>query len=427
MARIVFITSRYLPSPDANGICVHQIIEQLKSEGHKIICICSQEEGQTKIEQIGDVEIIRVKRSYFAYLLDKSRDKGNKNMFVLFLLLIRRVRLFLSIPIFPNIEPARSRKILKLVESKVKENSIDCIIGVFRPFEGVNVAQKIKKTYPEIVCGAYYLDLLKGATIPKIFPVSLYNVLCDKSELKAFKNLDFVMMAESGKKIYSTPYFDRVLGKIHYINFPLFRDISNESYSNITYDEEYFNIVYAGYLDSGYRNPRYIFEVIKNLIEDGIKVKMHIYGRNNCMNIINEFCQEHPNHFYYYGAVESDKAKGAILAADAVLNVSNKNDSIVPSKIFEIFSSCRPIISVISNPNDPSLTYLNQYPCSHIVNEYDGKVKNDEVKLLSFIGKSKSSNITFKEIEPLFFSSTPVATTKIIEKYLGEVMEVQDD
>ena len=426
MAKLAFITSRYLPMPDANGICVQQIVNQLKNEGHEIIVICSQEEGQLKIEQIDGVRIIRVKNSWFANLLERNKNNSRKKILMISVMIIRRIRLLLSGFIFPNVDPLRSKRIYNIVKSEINGGSIDCIIGVFRPFEGISVAQKIKKEYPEIICGAYYLDVLRGATISKTFPVEIYNKLCDSKEVRIFRKLDFVLMAESSKLIYNLPYFNSVREKINYINFPLFSNKLAEPYLKQDYDCEYYNLVYAGYLDYRYRNPRFIFELIKNIIKSGLKVRLHIYGRNNCLNMINEFCLLYPNNFYYYGEVDRNKAKGALLSADAVLNISNVNKNIVPSKIFEIFSFCKPIISVISNPNDSSLEYLKKYPCSHLVNEYNGELKKETIKLIDFIINSKNIVVNYEDINHLFFSSKPVATTRIINEYLIK-KEVKDE
>jgi len=420
MANIIFITSKYWPSPDANGICVQQIVNQLKSEGHQIICICVQEDGQLKHEFFEGVEIFRVKKTLYSIMLEKERESGKKSFYMTLLTLLRRILSLVFIPIFPNTEPYRTRKIYRIVESIAHEKPIDCVIGVFRPFEGVAVAQRIKKKYPKITCGGYYLDIMKGATIPNIFPKKMYSKLCDGRELKIFNSLDFILMAEAGKIIYEKPYFKSVKEKINYINFPVFRNIGKEVQQRIDYDKEYYNIVYAGYLDRTYRNPTFIFKVIQNLYKKGCKIKLHLYGRNNCIDIINEYCQNNSDNFYYYGTVDSDKAKEAILSADAVLNISNKTANIVPSKIFELCSSCKPIINVVTNADDVSLEHFSYYPIVCFVEEYKGDIEKETEKLLDFLDHSKDCYLSYDEIEPLYYSSTPIATTKIINKCIFE-------
>jgi hypothetical protein len=420
MANIIFITSKYMPSPDANGICVAQIIKQLQREGHHLICICTQEGTQRKYEVCEGVEIYRVEKPFYANQLEKQRYSIKKNLYMQVLTFLRRIRSFILLPIFPNTEPCRARKIYRLVESIIKEKPIHCVIGVFRPFEGVAVALKIKKIYPDIICGGYYLDIMKGATISKLFPQRMYFKLCDKRELKIYNSLDFVLMAEAGKKIYKFPYFKKVEKKIRYINFPVFRDIGEETHQKIAFDEEYYNIVYAGYLDINYRNPAFFFNVIKIVCTKGYKIRLHLYGKNNCNDLINHYCRDNPDIFHYYGTVDSNKAKSAILSADAVLNISNKTDNIVPSKVFELCSSCKPIINVVTNPNDASLQYFALYPSVCFINEYNENTEKEAKKLISFLADNKNCDICFDEIEPLYYSSTPIATTSIINEYLNK-------
>lgn len=420
MSNIIFITSKYWPSPDANGICVQQIVKQLKSEGHQIICICVKEDGQLKHDFFEGIEIFRVKKTLYATMIEKEKETGKKSIAMILLTLLRRILSLAFLPIFPNTEPYRTRKIYRAVELIVQQKSIDCVIGVFRPFEGVAVAQKIRRKYPKIICGGYYLDIMKGANIPKIFPKKMYSKLCDVRELKIFNSLDFILMAEAGKIIYEKPYFKSVKEKINYINFPVFRNIGNEIHQRIEYDKKYYNIVYAGYLDRTYRNPTFIFKVIQNLNKKGCKIKLHLYGRNNCIDIINEYIQNNPDNFCYYGTVDSDKAKEAILSADAVLNISNKTNSIVPSKVFELFSSCKPIINVVTNPCDVSLDYFNYYPTVSIIEEYKGDIEMEMKKLWDFLYLSKNCTISYDEIESLYYSSTPTATINIINKCIHD-------
>ncbi len=419
MANILFVTSKYLPHPSANGICVEQIIKQLQREGHSISCICVREKGQLEFEMYQGVEIFRVEKTFFARQLDKNRENVKEIFMMQILTIFRRIRSFLLLPIFPNTEPLRARRIYKIIESIINEKPIHCIIGVFRPFEGVDVALKIKKKHPKIICGGYYLDIMKGATISKLMPQSLYSILCDRREIKIFNGLDFVLMAEAGRKIYESTYFRQVRKKIHYINFPLFRNIREEINQLIKYDKEYYNIVYAGYLDINYRNPAFFLGMISFLCTKGYKIKIHIYGSNNCNDIISDYCHKYPRSFCYHGTVDSDEAKCAILSSDAVLNISNKTDNIVPSKIFELFSSCKPIINVVTNPNDVSLQYFELYPCVCFIEEYKKNVEIEANKLIDFMAKTKKCAIPYDEINHLYYNSTPAATTNIINKYIN--------
>lgn len=418
MANIILVTSKFLPSADANGVCVSQIIKQLQKDGHKVICICSRESDELKYEIFEGIEIYRVDNPFYATKIEKNRASGKNNVFMIILTIIRRIRSLIMIPKFPNTEPFRTKKVYRIVESILRKKTIHCIIGVFRPFEGVAVAQRIKRKYPDIICGGYYLDIMKGATIPKIFPKRMYSKMCDKRELKIFDSLDFILMAEAGKKIYEMPYFENVKGKINYVNFPVFKNIGKEVHQTIEYDKGYYNIVYAGYLDRNYRNPDFIFKVIQSFCKKDFKIKIHLYGRSNCIDIINKYCVSNPQNFQYYGTVDRDKAKDAILSADAVLNISNTTDNIVPSKVFELCSSCKPIINVVTNPDDVSLEYFRNYPSVCFIEEYKGNIETEAEKLLNFLNQSKECHISYDEIEPFYYSSTPIATTSIINNYL---------
>ncbi|MFY9382352.1 MAG: hypothetical protein WAO54_09110, partial [Eubacteriales bacterium] len=110
-----------------------------------------------------------------------------------------------------------------MAEQLHRKERFDCIVGVFRPFSGVSAAIGMKKKYPGVICGAYYLDLISGAAKPRFIPKTFYDRLCYSGEVNAFRQLDFVLMAKAGQAIYSAPKYDCVSQKIHYVDFPLFQ------------------------------------------------------------------------------------------------------------------------------------------------------------------------------------------------------------
>jgi len=419
MANILFITSSNYHNPDACGVCVQKIMNELKNDGHNLHCICAYDDDDPFFETVEDVKVYKIKRNY--YMRKKSQyDKTGKNkLFIKILILLRRIRTLFILPMFPDVEPQRSRKIFRFSKKVLRENNIDCVIGIFRPFDDISAVLKIKKHYPDIICGGYYLDILKGGVVPKPFPKKIYDKLCETKEFKIFNKLDFVLMAENGKELYDIEKFKDISHKIFYVNFPVFKKNECINENLIKYDNEYFNIVYAGYLYRSLRNPYYFFKLLENLIKNGQKIKMHIYGNSDCADIIDEFCSSYPDSFVKYGSVKPDVVAQAISASDAVLNILNTISVSVPSKVFELCSSCKPIITVINDANDRSVEYLNNYPNVCFINEYEHKEDADIEKLMSFVMSDCKKEVIYEEIEPLFYSSTPKATTNIINRFLN--------
>lgn len=420
MSKILFITSKYLPYPDANGINTSCIINELFKNGDEIFCICSREKKQPIFERINNINVYRVKESFYSKLLAKYKMSPN-NLLVKIVFsvctLIRRIKGLILIPLFPDIAPFRSLVIYNLVKQIHKKHKLDCVIGVFRPFEGVKVAIKMKKKFPEIACGGYYLDLIGGAVIPPYVPRKLYNTICMNAERKTFDALDFVMMAKGGKKIYLNESYREFQDKIYYIDFPLFRDIYSETVKKIDYDKNKVNIVYAGTLDTHYRNPEYFLKVLEKVYEKKDNIVLYLCGTNNCAQIIDEYKIKYPDMIFNYGRVDIETAKAAILSADILLNICNKTDNIVPSKIFELFSTGKPIINVINNREDISLDYFKKYPLTFNIYEWCAQ---DDISdaLIDFIENAGNMGIDRKKLYECFKENTPAPAIKIIKKHI---------
>ena len=103
-----------------------------------------------------------------------------------------------------------------------------------------------------------------------------------------------------------------------------------------------------------------------------------------------------------------------------MLNISNKTDNIVPSKIFELCSTCKPIINVVTNANDVSSRYFTLYPKVCFINEYNNNIEMEAKKLMLFLSNNKNDDICYAEIEPLYYNSTPMATTSITKEFLNK-------
>lgn len=418
MAHILFIPDTFLPNPSANGYCTYLVMHELKRRGHELSCVCSRPKGSPVTEEIDGIRVYRVRQQHYARMSALYASRRNSvflRVWFYAIHLLRRVVGLFILPIFPDISPVRSYMIFKAVESIHKERAVDCVIGVFRAFCGVKAALYFKRSHPETVCGAYYLDLIEGQTIPKWFPTAIFRRLCNRGERRAFEALDFLMMAKSGAQTYSRSFFERVSGKIHYIDFPVFRDLRRECDRRVSFVDGKVNIVYAGTLDRAYRNPEYFLSVASRLGELG-GIIVHVYGRNNCQDVLDRYLADYPSLVRCHGLVGPDVAIGAMLSSDVLLNISNTK-TMVPSKIFELFSTGKPIINVVANRDDPSLEYFERYPLT--CNLYtDLNVADSCEKLKNFLRQISGESADFSTVSSYFSDNTPDPACCIIESYL---------
>ena len=71
--KILFITSRFLPYPSANGICVQNLAKELQKEGHTIYCISAGDTDREYVQE--DIRIYSIRESIYSLLRNEYKKK----------------------------------------------------------------------------------------------------------------------------------------------------------------------------------------------------------------------------------------------------------------------------------------------------------------------------------------------------------------
>ncbi len=395
----------------------------MKNKGYEVrlISINQNEEISRISVSESHIPVYPVKSTMFARFLELKRTNKLSDADKIeyyFLLIVRKIKNIIGVWKFPNVDSSQSKAVFKLAEKLYKQEKYDCILSVFRPYSAVYAGIRMKKNYPEVISGAYYMDLISGSNKPKLIPGGLYKKLCMKGDIRAFGSLDFVLMAKGGKSIYKNKVYSGVNKKITYTDFPVFT-LSKAGKKQPGNSEE-IHFVYAGTLDRNYRNPEHMLSVLKDEGEEIPGIVLDIYGRGDCYDIIDLFNRSPGFKIVEHGMVPHEQIVEAMISADFLINISNKTQNIVPSKIFELFSTGKPIINFVSNPDDISLSYFKKYPAVLNVNEWESPQKYLE-KLNAFITSEKGKQYNAEEIRKNYFENTPEYFVDILEKLILEV------
>ena len=269
----------------------------------------------------------------------------------------------------------------------------------------------MKKQFTDILGGAIYLDLISGASKPSFIPRNLYNKLCVYGDKRTFKKLDFLLIAKKGENIYINDLYKPENNMIKYVNFPVFTNKASDS--EIFFDTKKVNLVYAGTLNQDYRNPTPMLRIIE-MISNKVKgLSLHLFGRNNCKEIIDTFKKNSSFEIIEHGIVEHDIVISAYNNADLLINISNSVENIIPSKIFELFATGKPIINFNSSECDGLNEFASKYPSFFRVPENIGS--EDFNSLLTFIKTEKGKKYDFELIKRNFYENTPEYFVDIIE------------
>ncbi|MDD4780999.1 MAG: hypothetical protein PHT02_10445 [Tissierellia bacterium] len=417
--KLLFITGKYPPDIGQSGLIISQIANTLQSRGHKIVCLTKTTKKQKKEkDNIEGVNVIRVYESFWARLKEKvdiNKAKKKEQIVYRVLVYLRKLWLAFHISEFPNVEPNITKKMIDIANKLEKEYGFDGVIGVFRPYSTIMVSVAMKKKHPHLVCGTYYLDLVEDRDRPSLMPMKLYKKLCYKGDINAFLSSDFILLPKSSERKYSTETYAPDNSKVTYVDFPAFIPLANkEGYTRLSGGKT-LKFLFAGTLDKSFRNPEFMLQILDGLSKRGLEITVNFYGRGNCFDIIDKMAHRVSCEIIQHGVVPHDVIVEKMSETDFLVNISNDYNSIVPSKIFELFATGKPIINFISREDDYSLRYFEKYPLAFTVSKINNIDLNVEA-LQKFILSSRGKVCDYKTLVNLYRENTPEYLADIIEQ-----------
>ncbi len=285
-----------------------------------------------------------------------------------------------------------------LMQNFIKDKKIDAVVMFSYPFEMaecINLENfKGKKVHFQLDPFSLHVghrnsDYDKNLKSESVFMQSMDAILTTKLLYNQYKNHD---------------EFKNMQDKIHPMDFPAFRkrEISdvNPAYE---FDDNYINLLFCGTLYSKYRSPTFLLDTLKGILLQNSNVRLYFLGTVHVeeASITDERIKK---QVFFHAAVSSMVADKTMENADVLINIGNNIHNMIPSKIFDYFSVCKPILNVENLENCPAREYFLKYPLEFTINE---KIGFDKNKLEQFILNSKNKKLEYSEVEKTFISATP--------------------
>ena len=396
MKKYIFLTGRYVPRPEATGLCVHKLAKDLASKGFDVETFCY---GDSKdIFEVDGVCVARLKAP--AYMLEKEKTPFN--------VFVSRVHKLFNIFNYP----LRSKKMRNMfvyeVLKTIGEDDDIVLVASYTPFEAVSAMKIIKKKAKchSIKCCYYCADTLSNEqTDAGILPASYREKKGKKQELSIFNDCDLIFIMECHKEHYLSDDFASVRDKIRIVNFPL---LDKNLYSTEAKKADTVSITYTGTLYKTIRNPSYPLDCFLKFTN--LNYKLSIVGGGDCDDIIAEKIALSNGKIEYLGKKPYTYARNAMIEADVLLSIGNDESPMMPSKIYEYISTGKPIIHFYNWDKDPCLPVLKKYHNAILI-------KNGECDidiLNKFIVERRI--LKYEEIAENFKSSKSEFTSEMIEK-----------
>lgn len=396
MKKVLFIM---LEIDSASGICVSNVAEQMSQNGWKvdILSYSTKQKMNVKINKY------YIRPSFLRYMYQKYIDNVLLSNIFSF---GYKFKVALTTFMWPWNSPIFTLRLLNKVYHLYDLHSYDCIVPVYTQIDPIIVGHILKSKYIDVKVVPYFLDSLSAGPVPKLLNKKNKIKKGLNWEERLLTNADSIIYMESSKRHHikyssNKKYFNKVV----FLDIPaLCLDAKKNGVGEKVGKEKKvrcINITYVGSLPNGIRNPEYAFETLSRLT----KIDIHV-------NIVG-VSEEHAKRFRTFnlniswiGRISHDEAIKYIKESDILLNIGNRIEEMVPSKIFEYISYAKPILSFASMDSEPSLAYLKKYPRSCILMEYDS-VETNSKKILEFIKKINENSISLEEIKSRFYKNTP--------------------
>ena len=382
--------------PNANSVCVNNMAREMMVRGHKVwILSMGDEPGQ-------------IPDTYYGKLVVRAAN-NQKLLMRLWMKLVKTIRHLMILPVYPDVAPLRSRKVARKADDLVRKNDISLVVTIFNDYENIYAGLRLKEKYcDKIRVVSYHLDLRTASANPSawIRKIVFRNTLA--SLRKENKLVDKMLIPYSGKTdIEKIDGLDK--NKIQYVGFPVFIGEYEFEKCELPFEKDAINITYIGTLSSDNRNPSYILPLLEqaaNILNR--KVIVHFWGTLDGV----EATLRNSKNAVYHGMIANRYARYLMDNSDFLLNIGNAiSYSMLPSKVFGMFATGKPIINVITHPQDATLPYFERYNYSVDVKEYQ-QTQADAALLAEGITTMLKSPL--KDSEGLFDDFKPEKICEII-------------
>ena len=395
---VLILANRYNVDSSANGICIKNVANEMVTRGIKVIVISDRFNGEPGDEIINNVEVKKIPVAFSKAIQKSIHDKQGFLKYACSV--INSMKKAISIIFYPDISPLRSRRLYMYSREIIEKEKINHILCVYRPYDTIKAGLLLKQKYKnKITLTTYHLDVLTSSNNKNGLISSIKKNKGRKAFLKETRTVDKMILPLSEKK---DERFNRGDLNIAYADFPLFV-VQKETKCELPYDDKCISLVYIGSLDKKNRNPIPLVELLEQIIQTrGLKIKVYIWG-----SIEKELAKELATYKFVgqYGIISNKFVPYAYKKANILINISNSiTADMVPSKIFQLFSTGKPIINYVFDENDVSLPYFTEYRHSFNVLKMTRK-ENTLSELADYISYEK--NMNYRIDEALFKYATP--------------------
>ena len=393
----ILLLSSYFQSAHAtaNGLCARSVRDALCKLGHHVtvICYASHQEGagEPDVIEVGEKKELRYYGSNIGVRI-KSYTDSIRSLF----------------------RPYSDRKLkdaYKTAAVEVMHNKkIDMIVAFYFPLETLIAASELKAEYPDIKTVTYELDSMGDGISKNSALEGMKTKVFEHYVDRLYSHIDQIIVMRAHEAFWRQTH-ERHLRKVQIADIPMIL-MDTGPKGEIVCERDYFECIYAGLLDTNYRNPQYFLMLLSEINRDAIFLKAHFYSKGDCEETLKEV-EEKTGYLKTHGYVSKEILDCASERTSCFISLGNANSKSVPSKIFSYISKVKPIIHLSTQENDVCIDYFSRYPLALVLREGDGLEENAE-KIRRFLANCAERTVEVKGITETFRENTPSFSANLI-------------
>ncbi len=406
---ILIVTRRFFPHGDATSAVVGNLAEALTPSGCSVkVLALSTEKEDADVGQWGSC---RVRNIYVATWKKPERLKQEfrSSPFSTGWVICRKTMSRICGKLVPSyrklsLNPTLVNLYKKAVKQELKSGNYDLCIVTMIPQEAVYAVRHACKG--KVRWAMYQLDTYwNNVQFPEKY----------REDRKAFEKeaLQESVFSVVTPIIHETDraMFPELINKIIPAEFPMIKQASLPRTER--QEDGKIHCVFLGILYPELRPPEKVVACISQMKDRDIV--FDFYGdRQELIRRCPEY-EENKDRIRLHGRISSDEAESVRACADVLVNIDNTNLFQVPSKIFEYFSTGKPILNFYFNPDSPILPYLDRYPlCLNIPLGQEPGKEGMAQRMEAFIRESAGKNVSFETVEEQFRECTPAYVAELL-------------
>lgn len=408
MSRILLATDSYHFAPTANGICVEEIADELKKQGHDVHVLCFRHGKESYEDNINSIKIHRIKMDWvnrLRFLYEKKLSGWKQIVVKDMMIFLNRAEAMLFLYWFPMRSFLFCERYKRKIEALQKKYSYDIIVSSYSPFEAAYSIAKMNKKYNIKKC-LYTLDSLTNLK-QRFFLSHEYQ---DKKgwrwEQKIYNQCDLILNLKCHERHYSQSRYDKFRAKMkivdipHMIPFDIEADQGNLSGYTMLYAGNFYKDI-----------AKDVFDVLSDYILSDT-LTLEIYGRNDRESLQGFTTNEMAEKIVFGGFLDRQEILKKEKQTDILLSIGCPGTDFISSKIFEYIAFGGKILHLYKGKNDPNYKYFEKYRNACCIN-LEFSMDDNKKRIEEFL-RTKAERIPFEQISELYKENLPSYTTQFI-------------